>query len=324
MQGNQLELDLRTDANGIFSADVFAGDYTITAGHWGHEEQQITRSIAANTNDIQFTLPIGYKDDFIVDQGWVSFKNATSGEFVRGVPVGTFQGNAMVNPGEDMVADLGNTCYVTGNGGGAAGNDDVDNGFVSIASPRMDLSNMNTPTLEFYTWFYNGGGQGTPNDTLYIRIDDSNQEITVKKIKQPYSQWVRQTIDVKAYTNVLNKVRLIVYTSDFADSGHLVEAGLDKFKVTTATSVTDPVEVLWQVFPNPSESFTQVNYQWNTAMKNGALLVYNAQGILVERLQLAQENTSLTIGHQYLPGMYFLVLQNDQGVLDSKQWIKNQ
>lgn len=323
IQGNQLELDLRTDVNGIFTADIFVGDYTITAGHWGHHEQQITSTVSSNTNDIQIQLPIGYKDDFIVDQGWVAFKNATSGGFVRGVPIGTFQGNAVVNPNEDMVADLGNTCYVTGNGGGAVGNDDVDNGFVSIASPRMDLSAMNSPTLEFYTWFYNGGGQGTPNDTLYIKIDDGNQEITVKKIKQPYSQWIRQTVNVKSFTNVLNKVRLIVYTSDFADSGHLVEAGLDVFKVTSATSVADPTEVNWHVFPNPSESFAQIQLNWNPSLKNTSVLVYNAQGQLLEKHPM-NTSSSLSVGHTFQPGIYFFVLQNDQGVLDSQQWIKTQ
>ena len=71
----------------------------------------------------------------------------------------------------DIDGDLGEECYVTGNGGGNAGSDDIDNGETFLRSPSMDLSNYNQPILSYFTWFFNDGGggmSGPPNDSLII------------------------------------------------------------------------------------------------------------------------------------------------------------
>jgi hypothetical protein len=65
----------------------------------------------------------------------------------RGEPIGTGFGNTISNPDEDIPNDVGDFCYVTGNGGGDAGNDDVDDGSTILTSPLMDLTGMENPTM---------------------------------------------------------------------------------------------------------------------------------------------------------------------------------
>ena len=57
-----------------------------------------------------------------------------------GVPIGTDAGGSLSNPDADAV-DCGSKAYVTGNGGGSAGSDDVDFADAILTSPIMDLSN---------------------------------------------------------------------------------------------------------------------------------------------------------------------------------------
>ena len=69
----------------------------------------------------------GYYDDFALDFNWQVSGNATTGIWVRDVPIGTLSGTVPANPGADLASDFGKEAYITGNGGGGAGNDDVDN-----------------------------------------------------------------------------------------------------------------------------------------------------------------------------------------------------
>jgi len=105
-------------------------------------------------------------DDLETDFGWtagVPGDDATSGAWVRGDPVGTTSGGP-VAPADDATPGAGTQAYVTGNGGGSAGSDDVDNGRTTLVSPVFDLSDMGPAVLGWSRWYVDQ----TVNDDPFV------------------------------------------------------------------------------------------------------------------------------------------------------------
>lgn len=239
------DYNLTTDANGNFTiANMQQDNYTIYAGKWGY----VTNSLASqaytpNTPSVTIALQPGYYDDFLFDYTWTRTGTATSGLWVRDVPLGstyTTGGTTyQANPGADVTGDYGNTCFVTGNTSTTAGNDDVDGGATIITSPVMDLTSYNEPIVRYYRWFYNGGGSGTaPNDSLVVSLVNGTTVIDIDKIggATATNQWAYRSYRVKDFipnpgNNIYFRVRVVDY-----DAGHLVDGALDLFRIVDSVS----------------------------------------------------------------------------------------
>lgn len=302
---------ITTDASGNFSLNVLGGDYTVTAGKWGFNEVVADLSVTG-ASTLTLELPEGYKDDFVIDQGWSSTGNAATGIWVRDIPIGTDFNGAFSNPGEDIPNDLGERCYVTGNGGGGAGNDDVDDGTVTLTSPVMDLSSLSAPVISYRTWFFNDGGNGTPNDELTVRISNGSQTVIVETISNSQSLW-RPTsqIQVADFISITDDMRISFETSDAANSGHLVEAGVDQFLVTDAGGPSNTFDQQDKVaslsaFPNPFKETLTVNYQLNDVFQNATMLVFNGLGQKVKTIALNGNEGTLSFGQDLSAGVYML------------------
>ena len=234
------DYNVTTDANGNFTiANLQQDNYTIYAGKWGYvTNSNASTAFTPTTPLITLSLQPGYYDDFTFDEAWVRTGNAVSGLWVRGVPVGTtFTSNNVTfqsNPGADVTADFFNRAYITGNGGGQAGTDDVDDGSTIITSPAMDLTGYTNPIVRYYRWFFNSGGSGNPNDSLIVSLQDGNTLIDIDRVAAAANtnQWTYKSYRVKDFIpNPSNNVKVIFRTFDVASTGHLVEAGLDLFRV---------------------------------------------------------------------------------------------
>jgi hypothetical protein len=115
-----------TNAEGRLSIPGFlAGLYTAYAGKWGYQSKAWSLDLQASDPELVLPLNRGWYDDFLFDLGWSSSGTASAGLWERGIPIATFLGPSIINPGWDAADDLGEACYVTGNGGGSAGFDDV-------------------------------------------------------------------------------------------------------------------------------------------------------------------------------------------------------
>jgi len=233
LQNSQFQLNATSDANGNFSfPSVFGGNYTLYAGAWGYVTEEVTNlSIGSGTVPPVVQLTKGYYDDFVLDFNWAKSATATSGAWELGEPIGTvFNGNTS-NPNFDLPDDLGDQCYVTGNGGGDAGTDDIDNGSVTLTSPVMDLTTYNKPVLKYSTWFFNAGGSGAPNDNMTVRIHNGTQTVTLETITQSGSTWRPESefelIGLIPITNTMT----VSFVAVDDNPGHLVEAAVDGFKV---------------------------------------------------------------------------------------------
>ncbi len=114
------------------------------------------------------------RDEFESDSGWSVDGDASAGQWVREVPVGTAaQPNADTTP--DDTANPGFVCWVTGNANAGAGDGtaDVDNGSTTLTSPFFDLAGVERPRLEFSLWYSNGAGAGPYNDTAFVEVRTS-------------------------------------------------------------------------------------------------------------------------------------------------------
>ncbi len=259
LDGQSLSFEDNTDGNGNFSRAVVDGIYDASFAVWGYHEKLVTLETGGSEPTVVELTP-GYKDDFIFDLGWQVASTADGGIWERGEPRGTDAGGQQSNPEVDIPNDLGDECYVTGNGGGTVGQDDVDDGFTRLTSPSMDLTSLANPEMSFHYWFFNAFGNGEPNDQLDVKIDNGITEVTIESFMDNTDGWSpRISYNLADFITMTNNVRVIFETADQQNSGNVVEAALDGFLVrdasipqiftTSATSGCDPFEI----------AFTDVN-----------------------------------------------------------------
>lgn len=223
------------DASGNFTvSDMFEGTYNVYGGKWSYITSELNVAVGAGMSSVIINVNAGYYDDFVLDYNWQVSGTAPTGIWERAQPVGTTFNGVASNPGADIATDFGTECFTTGNGGGAAGNDDVDNGTMTLTSPVFDLTGYTEPYLSFYRWFYNGGGTGTPNDQLLVKITNGTTTAVLETLvyNTPNSnQWNFRNVRIEDYVTLSANMQFILETSDLSSSGHIVEAALDFFRI---------------------------------------------------------------------------------------------
>jgi len=319
--------NLQTTINGSVSIDsIFEGEYDLYAGKWGYYTQKLIENITPNNNSLQVKLGEGYYDDFTFDYGWINndSQTASAGLWERGIPIGTTFEDQIANIDTDFAEDYNNICLITGNGGGQAGADDVDNGSVIIESPEFEINYWDNsdvmPMLSYAFYFFNDGGQGnpppTPNDYFKIYLIDGKFEVLIDSISVNSNGWQNNTINVKEFitTNNLEKLVLKLVCSDNSP-GHIVEAAFDRFELTYEifNNVIDfdlyTNNILVTCSANP---FTeQINFNFQPI--NKALLqhfnvkIYNSLGLAVDDFKL-NNNTTIAWGNSASLGIYHLIV----------------
>ncbi len=305
-----------TDASGNFSVPgVFAGDYDINAGHWGHHTVCLSaQELTQNSPTLIITLPTGYADDFALDLGWTSTGDAGSGDWVRDVPIGTMNNNDQCAPGVDMDGDCADKAYVTGNGGGGAGEDDVDDGFQRLESPAFDATLTTDPWIRYYRWWYTGGGNSVSNDVVLFQLDNGDTLVTIeaRDVNTPdMGEWVMNQFQVSAFITPTANMEFIVYTADEAP-GHLVEVGLDRFEVLPASpylAVPDaPSLAEVNLYPDPNDGAFTVHAPGVI----GRVRVFDAQGSEVG-LPKRINSGILTMDLGSAAGLYFVRIESENG-----------
>ena len=250
---NDFTFTMITDANGNFSINsMYEGSYEVIAGQWGYITSCDNEYIDGSSS-ITITLEEGYYDDFIFDFGWTVNGNASTGLWERGEPEGTilavWQGTSYgaleFNPELDVSLDCGDFAFVTGNGGGSAGNDDVDDGNTVLTSPVFDAINNSANYLEYYKWFAIGGGNGNSSDELTISISNGITTVLLETItlnSSPLNSWTYSVFDMSQYITPTTTMQLIIETADLG-SGDLIEAAFDKFAITNTTPTINEQEL---------------------------------------------------------------------------------
>jgi hypothetical protein len=158
---------------------------------------------------------------------------ATTGIWTRVDPVGT-----LAQPEDDRTPAPGTNCWVTGQGtvGGANGAQDVDNGATTLTSPAYDCTTLADPYIGFWYWYSNNTGPAPNADTMPIEISNNNGTtwLPLETISSNAGAWVEKTYRVADFVTPTNQVRVRFRAQD-TGSGSIVEAGVDDFRIFTAT-----------------------------------------------------------------------------------------
>ncbi len=307
-----------TNASGNFTLPaVYTDTYEVIAGKWGYVTNCLqNQMINSGSGTITIPLTKGYYDDFTFDFGWTVNSTASTGMWVRDVPLGTFNGTVLANPGLDDSTDCSNMAYITGNTGVTASDEDVDNGATVLTSPVFDLTTYTNPYLDFSYWFYNAGGTGTPNDSLRIYLN--NGTITSQLFFANYatpnnSSWVHQSLHINTVIAPTAAMKVIVRTADAAP-GHIVEAGFDKFLISegpTGINENSNVNTSIQVFPNPFTDETTINYELKSKLLlSASVAIIDIAGRVVNSIPISQLKGSVVLNPTISAGIYFVKLIN--------------
>ncbi|MFM1876753.1 MAG: hypothetical protein RL266_2490 [Bacteroidota bacterium] len=283
---NFFDIDFTSDMDGNYLDNAFfAGEYEVTVAAWGYVTKCMTVSVTENDSNIDFELEKGYYDDFALDMGWTVSGDAGAGLWERGEPIQTTFDASISNPGEDAEDDCGLEAYITGNSGGTAGNDDVDDEVTILTSPIMDLTGNSSPVFSFYYWFFNAGGSGSPNDSYVIKVSNGSTTATLGSLSPTNGDWTNASFFLDGQIAITDQMRMIIEVQD-ADPGHLVEGGFDLFKVLEGMGMNENSQgQAVSLYPNPNSGSFEVSIPLDCKKCN--MNIYNLQGALVENnLQL--------------------------------------
>ena len=326
---NMLLFNSKTTEKGLFNLpNVIPGDYFFSAGKWGFETLPF-KNITIPYNQVLIEkLAKGFNDPFNFDFGWTGTHTATTGKWERGIPVGTIYNNVTAAPFNDSPNDDGNYAFLTGNIGGEPGIGDVDNGQTILHSPPMSFSPNSQLNLRVDLWYFNGGGSTVPDDTLYIyATNGTGDSVLLHKQFENTRTWSTLFInglEKKIKIGNQNKIHFIV--GDQSSTAHLVEAGIDHFKIEQSlqTNVNNIIKhKAFRIYPNPGRLEAIIHFDGKEECKNGILTLYNQNGQIQEQIKVAGQE-KVNIGSQVVPGLYLLLWQNEKGYSQIEKWIKQE
>ncbi|RMG79370.1 MAG: choice-of-anchor B family protein [Bacteroidetes bacterium] len=256
-----------TDNNGQFnSCNFVSGNYNVYVSKWGYQTLcLLSYDINSGNTTLNFELEEGYYDDFTTDLGWTIVSTASTGKWERGIPNATFYNGVASNPATDYVNDCGEKAYVTGNM--ASPNywdDDIDNGYTMLISPPIDLAGYTDAYLNFVSWFFNDGGNGTPNDYVRYQITNGTDTVTLLEVTAAdnMSTWEYHSFYLPDYITLTSNMKFIALAED-ADPGNITEAGLDYFYITASgvSATSNNLHNNITVFPNPASETLRFSEQ---------------------------------------------------------------
>ncbi|MCE9594011.1 MAG: zinc carboxypeptidase [Planctomycetes bacterium] len=200
-------------------------DYTLTLAYEGWSQ-----TIAGS---IQLGKPVTLVlDDAESILGWttgVVGDTATSGLWTRGSPIGTNSSGTPANPAADASAAPGVNCYLTGNGGGSAGTDDVDGGTTTLLSPIFDLEHCGPAVLSFARWF---ADLSVVDDTFAASIsnDGGASWSPLENVTVNANAWNTVDFTVGSILPQTSQMRLRFTATDNPNNS-VVEAAVDDLRI---------------------------------------------------------------------------------------------
>lgn len=301
----------KANITGDFELPVLEGTSLIFGGGWGYKTNFMTYNPGDDPN-ITIIVERGYRDEFVLDLGWTIDGDAETGAWERGVPQGTTFEGSLSNPGSDVNDDIGDECYITGNGGGGAGDDDIDSGVTILTSPKMDLTTYQNPTINFDYWFFNEGGFGNPNDKLEMFLFNGTDVTIAFNVDETTDGW--QSLDsvvIQDIMEVTDNMWVEFVTADQEDSGHLVEAAIDLFEIKDGV-VSNTIELDHNsrvaLSPNPVSDILTIESKEIIA----ELVLVNITGQVVNQWTPGSYDIQLDVS-EYKTGTYFVLGKTTQG-----------
>lgn len=325
--GNNLIIKTRAAEKGLFTlSDIPTSKYFFSAAKWGFQPLPFKEINIPYSQNIIENLNKGFTDNFNFDLGWTTNHTATSGKWERGIPIGTNFNSAIAAPFMDSPNDEGSFSFLTGNIGGDPNIGEVNNGFTILHSPPMSFSPNVKINLSVDLWYFNAGVATIPDDTLYVHATNGlGDSVLLYKHFENTKSWIALLINdlekkIKIGTN--NKIHFTI--GDLSSSPHLVEAGIDNFKVqqTIQTSIFNLVkQKAFHIYPNPGKEEAILQFNENEQNRIGTFTIYNQNGQLQEQIKVEGQEI-IRLGKKVIPGLYLILWQNERGYSQMEKWIK--
>ncbi|MAB77835.1 MAG: hypothetical protein CMJ89_00655 [Planctomycetes bacterium] len=179
-----------------------------------------------------------FSDNFQSNLGWtVSNTNNPTAPFARGNPV---EDGAQPESGDPDTP--GANCYMTGlNGGGVAGNLDLDGGTTRLSSPTLDFSGGDG-LISYKRWFFCNDADSAERDELVVAVsnNDGASYTTVETIELKAGGWIENTFRVSDHVNPNASIKVRFTVSDDPNDS-ITEAGVDTFSASTFDCNPGPV-----------------------------------------------------------------------------------
>ena len=291
---------------------------------------------------------VGYEQKYFHDaeseDNWRVVSDATTGEWVRENPVGTWntqlgdEGDVpYVQPGEDHTPGTGKTkCWVTGNAskGAGLGTNDVDDGETYLTTKSYDVSGMVKPVLRYFRWYSNNAGAtpGTDFWTVEISEDGGRNYEYLERTKDSDASWKPKVFVLDEIVNLTEDI-VVKFTAADNEPGSLVEAAVDDFEILDINQALVGVEddvllpvtlSLEQNYPNPFNPSTTISYTLPTSA-SVRLTVYNNLGepvrTLIDRAQAAGRHTVDFEAGDLPSGLYMYELRTADSRLTRKMML---
>ena len=311
----------KANSNGIYSIpDIFEGSYRMYAGVWGEYEIMEVDVDASESLDV--LIKPGYYDDFTFDYGWEVTTTASQGAWVREEPILETYFGFDCNPGEDLTDDFGKNAFMTGNIGGDARDNSVENGLTLISSPAMNLSLAGTAVLECQPWmctrfpdvpsYFILATNGT--DTAYLDTILGTFDFGYWRDPQLYSleNYLELTEDVKVH-----------FLAENPGEDNMVKAAIDGVSVTvslsTSTKEPDLAAGSFRIYPNPARD--EVTLDLRGYEQVNAFRVLDNLGRQILNVDLGSATDNHTFSVDWPAGMYFVQLESDQQIIASSKLI---
>ncbi len=274
-------------------------EYILQASAWAYKGREIN---VASSNTLDLILEKGYQDDFFADLGWVNTQKVSAGNWERAVPIGTFFNQNISNPNEDSSDDIGKYAYITGNGGSAPGDNDVDNGATVLESPFMDFTSKDTATITYERWFFNDGGTGAPNDEMVVTLSNGLTTLPLETINASLSAWIPfEKIITPSDITFTDKMQLIISVID-KTPGHIVEGGIDAFNVDLTSKLVGTQELkslTLKIAPNPVNDFLYVSSDSkliNVTIYDLSSRVMISSNVVADKINVSSLNNGIYFG----------------------------
>jgi choice-of-anchor B domain-containing protein len=157
---------------------------------------------------VDFVLePAALLDSLEVSSGWVrEGGTATSGQWVRGDPIGT--GGGLVQPEHDHTPSPGVACFFTGQGlsQGSTEFGDVDGGTTSVHSPIVDLTGAGNPSFRYHRWFSAQSGE-LDGGTYRVELSDDGGSTwtTVELLTEDANVWTASGAVIQEHVSLTDQ-----------------------------------------------------------------------------------------------------------------------
>lgn len=283
----------------------------------------------------QYAIGIGYRRytmDFEGNiEGWQlgdADDNATGGIWVHDVPVASYDGGLIIQPGNDNTTGSGK-CLVTGNAAplAPAGTNDVDNGKTTVLTPYFDL-HFYEPIIEYYRWFSADRGSSANLRTDYWTVEmRPKNSIIWKRVdytRESDQNWRRRIFRVSEYFQGLTTIQMRFVAEDKIIAGlpqngqNIVEAAVDDFIIYEGSplSVTDKAAVEAKIYPNPADNLVNIEVP---ADSKGSIILYDVTGKIISKTIVTAGQQKYSINTSAIPaGTYLVMIQTQYAVQNNK------